>query len=63
MSKPKFLYEIVKGETVAHSDDLKCITLQQADLLGSGPDNHIFLDRANAAAMRDALDAWLAESE
>jgi len=64
MGKPKYLYEIEPHETVAHASDGGCITVQQADLLDSDArDKCIFLNRQNAAKLRDALDAWLSETE
>lgn len=65
MSRPKFLYEIEEKQLVLHSNTTKSCTLQQGDVLGRerNPDACIFLDRENAAGLRDALDQWLNEPE
>jgi len=64
MRKPKYLYEIEPQETLAHAMGAGCITVQQKDLLdGDAPDRLIYLSRADAAKLRDALGQWLSETE
>lgn len=63
MAKPKYFYEIEEHQTVAHTDDARAITVQQANLINDkAPDSHIYLNRETAAILRDALDTWLKET-
>lgn len=64
MTRPKYYYPIVEREFVAHSEDGKCLSLQQACPLGRDhrPDSIIYLSPENAVKLRDAITTWLIDA-
>lgn len=59
MAKP-YYFILDNGKLVAHADDGKCLTVQQAHPLEGGrPDSLIFLERDDCARLRDALTEYL----
>lgn len=62
MSRPQFLYLLGDG-LAAYADTPACLTIQQRDPLGVGPDGAVYLDRADLKALRDALDNFLTFGE